>query len=677
MEGGVLQIVSNRELDELEQKELSVREEAEQDLDSAVVNNLAAHVRRQYQNFRWHRNKYSLVQRFLDNLRAYNGNYSPNKLKEIKQFGGSEVFAQMTAVKCRGATALLRDIFLSTDRSWSLHPTPDPTLPEGSAAAMEKLMAAEVATMMNAGQQPDTAALEERAKQLMDTAYNAMQRKAEKEARKAEAKLDDKLVEGGFYKAVNEFLMDLCIFPYACIKGPEFKRKPDIKWVDGELQSVNQVKMYWRRVSPFDLYFTPGASSAAEADVIERQKLARKDFSALLGVEGYREDAIRAVLQDYERGLSDWLDEGESERATEENREDPYQNDSELIDTLEFHGAVKGAWLEEFGFEDIDDPDKDYHVVAWVVGRHVIKVQKNPNPNTRHPYYTTAFEKVPGSIYGNSLPEILRDVQDVSNAAFRSLVNNMSIASGPQVVVNEERLSPTTDPDSLYPWKRWRTVSDPLQNDTSRPIDFFQPNSNANELLGVYRSMMEMADEVSAIPRYVTGGAQSTGGAASTASGLSMLMNNASKVLMNVAAAIDDDIIEPILQDTFILTMLTDKSGFLRGDEKIVVKGVAVAQAKETDRMRQLEFHQLTTNEFDIQIMGPERRARVLGAIAKNIGLPYDEVVPDDEEVQRKMQEAQQAQQQAAQRASMQEKPGGQTRPGESVEGMQQTRPMR
>ncbi len=155
-------------------------------------------------------------------------------------------------------------------------------------------------------------------------------------------------------------------------------------------------------------------------------------------------------------------------------------------------------------------------------------------------------------------------------------------------------------------------------------------------------------------------------------------MNNASKVLLTVAAAIDDDIIEPLLQDTFILTMLTDTSGFLRGDEKIVVKGVAVAQAKETDRMRQLEFHQLTTNEFDIQIMGPQRRARVLAAIAKNIGLPYDEVVPDDDEMQRQMQEQQEAAaaQQAQAVASNTPAPNGQTRPQEAIEGMQQTRPM-
>ena len=125
------------------------------------------------------------------------------------------------------------------------------------------------------------------------------------------------------------------------------------------------------------------------------------------------------------------------------------------------------------------------------------------------------------------------------------------------------------------------------------------------------------------------------------------------------------------------MCMLTDEEGFLRGDEKVVVKGVAVAQAKETDRMRQLEFHQLTTNDIDIGIMGPKRRARVLAAIAKNIGLPYDEVVPSEDEMDAAMA-AQQgppgAGPPAQAQASNTPHPSGQTRPAESVEGMQQTR---
>ena len=179
-----------------------------------------------------------------------------------------------------------------------------------------------------------------------------------------------------------------------------------------------------------------------------------------------------------------------------------------MIDTLEWHGPIQGSMLRDFGFTEkqVPDPLLDYDVTAWLIGRHVIKVQLNPNPRKRHPYYITSFEKVPGSPYGHGVVEIISDIQSVANATLRALVNNLSISSGPQVVVMEDRLSPSTDSNSLYPWKRWRAVSSPYGTSTGeKAVDFFQPQSNASELLAVYNAMTNVADEVSAIPRYITG----------------------------------------------------------------------------------------------------------------------------------------------------------------------------
>ena len=397
--------------------------------------------------------------------------------------------------------------------------------------------------------------------------------------------------------------------------------------------------MTWSRVSAFDIYITPGASKIEDADIIERIKLSRSDLNQCLGLPGYNDKNIRSVLNEYEHGLQDWLDEAETQRANLEDKENPYLNRSELIDTLEFHGSVRGKWLLEWGFDKktVPDSDRDYSVVAWLIGNYVIKVQINPNPKQRPPYYISSFEKVPGSLYGNSLPETLSDVQDVANASLRSLVNNMGMASGPQVVVNQERMAPSTNPDTMYPWKRWRTVSDPMSQDTSDPVKFFQPQSNSQELLGVYKAMTDIADEVSAIPRYVTG-SNKVGGAASTASGLAMLMNNASKVLQNVAAAIDTDVLKPALEDLYNMVMLTDGGKTLRGDEQIVVKGATVAMQKEQDRMRRLEFLQLTANPIDMGIIGEAGRAKVLESVAEDLGLPHEQIVPNADQMQDKVQ---------------------------------------
>jgi hypothetical protein len=276
-----------------------------------------------------------------------------------------------------------------------------------------------------------------------------------------------------------------------------------------------------------------------------------------------------------------------------------------------------------------------------MIGRYIIKVQLAPSPRRRHPYFITSFEKVPGTPVGNGLPDILADIQDAGNATLRALINNLSIASGPQVVVNEERLAPNEDGESMYPWKRWHVMSDPMGSNQTPPITFFQPNSNAQELFLVYQQFVNMADELSAIPKYLSG-AGTTSGAGRTASGLAMLMGNASKILQTVAANIDRDVLEPLLSMLFDMVMLTDSSGVLTGKEKVRVLGVSVAVQKETQRARQLEFLQVTANPIDAQIVGPKGRATILRNVANTLGMPGEEIVPTTEQLDamQKMAEA-------------------------------------
>jgi hypothetical protein len=337
-----------------------------------------------------------------------------------------------------------------------------------------------------------------------------------------------------------------------------------------------------------------------------------------------------------------------------------------MIDAIEYHGNVQGQLLLDQGVSKdlIPDLDREYNVQTWVVGRHVLKTQLNPSPRQRHPYFITSFEKVAGTVAGHGLPDILEDMQEVANAALRSLVNNLAISSGPQVVINDDRLAPTENSDQLYPWKRWHVTDDPMGNNSKEPISFFQPQSNSQELLMVYDKINNIADDISAIPRYTTGESLS-GGAGRTASGLSMLMNNASKILQTVASNIDIDVMEPCLTQLYDMLMLTDDSGLLSGQEQIVVNGVNVAVQKETERQKQIQFLQITANPVDAQIMGVAGRAKVLRAVASNLGMP-DDVVPDDQTIQHKEKEQEQQKQvlMAAQLGQMQAAQGGGGGPG-------------
>ena len=122
-----------------------------------------------------------------------------------------------------------------------------------------------------------------------------------------------------------------------------------------------------------------------------------------------------------------------------ESRENPAWNRSGLITQMEFHGNVQGRVLQEYGMPGISDELRDYRIDAYCHRQHVIKANLSPSPRARHNYFITSFEKVPGTPVGNGLIDMIADLQDVANATLRSLVNNVSIASGPQVVVNDDR----------------------------------------------------------------------------------------------------------------------------------------------------------------------------------------------------------------------------------------------
>lgn len=610
---------------------------------------LGAYVRQRWMAFRNHRNQGNnqINDRLLRSQRMFEGKYDPNKLAEIKKFGGSEVYSRLVAVKCRGASALLRDVYLGADRPWSIKPQPDPPVPPEIQAHIMQLVSIEVQTQQQTGAPMIQEQVHERYTTLMHAATQAARRNALNQADAASDKIDDILQIGGFYNALGEVLADIPLFPFAVLKGPVVRMVPKLTWVGNSPVMRNKAQMFWERVDPFNFYWTPGVVRIEDAEIIERKRMTRADLNDLIGLPGYNEQAIRAALQDYNMGLRDWLDWPDTEAALNTARENPSLNQSHMIDAIEYHGNVQGHMLLTQGVDPrlIPDLDRDYAVQTWVVGRHTLKTQLNPSPRQRIPYYITSFEKVPGTVIGHGLPDILEDIQEAANATLRALVNNMAIASGPQVVVNTEMLAPTENADELYPWKRWFVNADPMSNNTQKPVDFFQPNSNAQELLTVYQAFNAMSDDISAIPRYLTGEGVS-GGAGRTSSGLSMLMGNAQKILQTVAANIDEDMIDPALSSLYDMIMMTDTSGMLSGGEQVEVNGVHVAMQKETERQKQLQFLQITANPMDAPIVGQLGRARVLRSVAKSMGLP-DDIVPDDDTIQAQVKQQTQMQAQA------------------------------
>lgn len=645
---GVLQVIPPAQLEQQLQDRASATAAAARPAQPPLPQ-LAGYIKGQFEIFRNHRNTAAgWSERLLIALRTFNGQYDSNKLRQIRQFGGSEIYARIVAQKARAASSLLRDIYLGQDRPWAVRPPDQPELDPEVVQSIEAMLEQEEQMIQQTlGKPPDPVDEGNRRRALFDAAEDAAKKKAGEQARDSEDRIETMLREGGFYHALAEFLVDLAIFPFACIKGPEVKVVPTVTWPKGGGPATveQKPKLTWGRVSPFDIWFTPGVADIENANVIEKLQFTRAEINDLLDLPGYNHNEILSVLDEYGYGgLYDNWDTTDAERSVLESRENPAWNRSGLISCMQFNGNVQGRILQDYGMA-VPDPLRDYHIQAWCIGSHVIKCNMSPSPRQRHPYFITSFEKVPGTPVGNGLTDLLSDVQEAGNATLRALINNMSIASGPQVVVDDDQLAPEENGEEMYPWKRWHVRKNPLAGaNAQKAIEFFSPQMNVQQLLEAFREFVTIADDVSAIPKYVGGGGQA-GGAGRTASGLAMLMGNSSKILQTVSANIDRDVIEPALLQLSDLIMLTDTTGLLSGEEKISVVGVNVAIQRETMRQRQIEFLTATNNPQDMKIIGLKGRAQALRPIATTIGLPGETIVPSDDKMeQMEQQEKQQGQ---------------------------------
>jgi len=636
-----------------QQLEDEARRASEEQNNNPVIQGLAAHVRKRWELLRDYKNK-EITNRLLECHRARNMIYSPEKLAEIKSQGGSEIFMGIASSKCRTATAWLRDSMLGTgnDKPWSISPTPVPELPPHIVDNLQMIMTQNLQMFyQQGGGMVDPVTLQQMADDMKDAAKRQMQEEAEKRVDRMEKKMEDQLVEGGFVKAMHEFTDDVATYPFAVLKGPAPRKRKALEYGPDGINVTTETLDEYERVDPFKFYWAPWGDNTDEIPVIELHALTRDDLQAMLGVDGYSEDSIRAILLDFTGGTS-WLN-GEIDRADEVTGQEHDDAAGDVVDAIQLWDSVPGKDLLEWGMseEEIQDPALAYPVEVWLVKNKVIKAVLNYDPIGRKPYFTTSFEKVPGRLDGNGVTDLVMDAQAMCNATARSLSNNMGISSGPQVGVNISRLPPGEDITQMYPWKIWQFKASEY-GDNSAPIDFFQPQSNAQELLAVFERFLSLADEVSGIPRYMTG--EHVPGAGRTSSGLSMLISNAGKSIKQVINNIDKDVIEPMLQRKYQRNLRYSQDPDLIGDVKIVAKGAMSLVVKEAEAVRKQEFLNLImTSPVAQQIVGLPGTAELLRDMAGNLNTNVDKIVPTREAIEQQLRQ-QMMQQQAMMEAQMQ-----------------------
>jgi hypothetical protein len=642
---GLIRIVPDSELQHEEQQSRDDKLRAAREANERpVLQGLAKYVMDRWEDAR--QAKQSVLPRLQRARRARLGEYDPAKLAEIREFGGSEVYPRLVANKCRILEAWLRDVYLGqTEKPWTMDATPKPSYPPDAVEQVRQQVAAEVANVYaKTGQMPDQVVVQALLSSMTDALEERLREAARISTARMEKLMEDQMVEGGFAAAMGEFLADLVGYPAAILKAPVLRRRPRVTWVSSpegiqEPQVIDEIVPEWDRLDPFRAYPAPGAATPQEGFFIEHETTSYQELTEYLGTPGVNEEALRAALNEAEEGgLSDWLG-----LVSDDDRPDPDNVSSRLkrktfnIDVLIFHGPVKGTELVEWGIEDpVEDPDATYEACVWLIGEWVVKAHLNYDPLGLRPYFKSCYENLPGDFWGFGLSDILEDLESVVAAAARALVNNMSVASGPQVVVNVDRLPPGENITQMHPWKIWQTIESQFGS-SAKAIDFFQPSANVGELLTVIDKFYALADDMSLVPRYLTGSEQAKG-AGRTASGLSMLMDAAYKGLKGVVSGIDLYVMKPMLEKLYAHNMMFATDTTVKGDAQVVARGAVSLMRMEALQIRRNEFLQATANPIDSQIVGQAGRAEILREVAKGLEMDTSRIVPSREELEARSQ---------------------------------------
>jgi hypothetical protein len=477
----------------------------------------------------------------------------------------STVYIGMTRQKTNAAEARVADILLPTDdRNWGIDPTPEPKLMSMATSDIEATDEMGQPMMDAQTQQP---------MKHKDVAVKIMQ-EAKLKARAMQTVITDQLVECDYLSELRKVIHDSAVLGTGVVKGPIVTNKMRKAWqpyTDGfgetvhNFMFVEELNPASYRVDPRNVWPDPACGESVHdgKGIFERSVMTPKQVRELKKQPGYMKDQLRKVLEEGPRhsyAMEEMRDEEDRDYA------------SQVYECWEYWGEIDIDDLKASGVEfeeDEDDPLESYSACVVMINNTVVKVYLNPLDSGDLPYDFYTWEKISGSCWGYGIPYLLRSQQKVLNAAWRQMMDNSGVSSGPQIVVKPSVITPADKQWQLSSRKIWFATDD--IDDVRKAFTSFEFNSHQNELSGIIKMAAELADQDSGVPMMLQG---SQGGVTpDTVGGMQMLMNNTNVVLRRLVKQFDDMVTKPHIRRYYDYNMAYNESEEIKGDFNILARG--------------------------------------------------------------------------------------------------------
>lgn len=485
----------------------------------------------------------------------------------------SKVVINIVRSKTELAKGRFADILLPVDdKNWGLKVTPVPEL-------SQKLKDNSLAIQQDGSPliNPNTkkqATESEVAKAKIDAAKEKM--------KLMEQEIDDQLCECQFNGECRKAVDDAVKLGTGIVKGPAIVRQLKKAWLphsDGErtvhvLKVEEDLRPSSKRLDPWNVYPDPncGDNIQRAGYVWERDFILPREVRALVGVEGYDEDQIRAVLEERPKRLSVTV-------TSENHLEVKFDAvaKGKAYEIWEYHGDVDRDDLEAIGVDCSSDPIGAESLSGCIVfiNDKPVKVILNPLDTGDLPYDFFQWTPVAGSPWGVGIPRILIWLNRVIIAAWRAMMDNTGDSSGANVVIGND-IQPDDGKWEITAKKIWRALGE--VEDVSKAFAQFQIKNNQKEIQAVIDLALKFVDMETSLPMLFQG----EKGETPETLGATNIMVDANNVALRPRVKWwDDNITTPHLIRYYDWNMQYSSRSEIKGDYKVDARGTSELLAKD------------------------------------------------------------------------------------------------
>jgi hypothetical protein len=246
-------------------------------------------------------------------------------------------------------------------------------------------------------------------------------------------------------------------------------------------------------------------------------------------------------------------------------------------------------------------------------------------------YSVFNFVKDEASIFGYGMPAVIRDPQSALNGAFRAMMDNAGVGSGPQIIIDTQNIEPEDGDYRLKPRKVWKAKNG-IQKENP-PFQLFHVESRQEDMINIIQLCNQFIDTMSAMPQIIQGqtgevGAQNI---QQTATGMALMHNSANTVFRSIVKQFDDDVTTPDIRRAYDWNMQFNSKPEIKGDYQVDARGSSVLLMRELQAQNLMVIAvQLGSNPTYAPML---RNRELLRKIFQSYMIPADEVMLSDDEI--------------------------------------------